>query len=177
MFRRSSLVAVLVAVTGLGAAAPAGAFVARGPAWPSPTINYYVAGEYRGAVARPARAWNRAGVGVRLRRTSRANAALLIGKWDSRCGGAALVGYVGPRHRSQMLIGTGCGDLRLVSIVATHEFGHVIGLDHENSKCALMNPTFDQTGTPTHCGRHPISFWYAKPLRADDLRGARALYG
>jgi hypothetical protein len=57
-----------------------------------------------------------------------------------------------------------------------HEFGHVLGLDHENRRCARMNPEFDNTGTPSSCEEHPLSYWLAHPLTRDDVRGLRAIY-
>ncbi len=63
----------------------------------------------------------------------------------------------------------------MAKLVATHEFGHVLGFRHERRRCALMNLSLDQTGTPTLCARRPVAFWLADPLRTDDKLGARAL--
>ena len=75
-----------------------------------------------------------------------------------------------------MHIGVGCGE-GLAILTLTHELGHVLGLGHERRRCALMNPYADRSGTPNRCGRHSLKFWVKKPLRRDDVRGARALYG
>lgn len=50
-----------------------------------------------------------------------------------------------------------------IGIVALHEFGHAIGLEHENTDVAIMNPFYSPT----------LSFG---PL-ADDIIGAGAIYG
>jgi hypothetical protein len=39
-----------------------------------------------------------------------------------------------------------------------------------------MNPTFDQSGTPTRCAHHALSYWLKHPLTSDDLRGLRSIY-
>ena len=49
-----------------------------------------------------------------------------------------------------------------IGIVAAHEFGHAIGLNHEPTLTALMNP-FYNSGTPG-----PI---------VDDINGAQNIYG
>jgi hypothetical protein len=74
-----------------------------------------------------------------------------------------------------MEINNDCGS-GISTLTAVHEFGHVLGLGHETSGCARMNPTFGSGGTPGHCSRHPLSYWLAHPLLKDDVRGARALY-
>jgi hypothetical protein len=75
-----------------------------------------------------------------------------------------------------LYLGRGCSK-SLVTLTAVHEFGHVLGLDHENRACARMNPSFDDTGTPTHCKERSLAYWLKHPLTSDDLRGLRALYG
>ena len=74
-----------------------------------------------------------------------------------------------------MKLSSGC-DRDLVTLVATHEFGHTLGLGHEIQRCARMNPVVDYSGTPEFCEYHPISYWLAHPLKGDDIRGARTLY-
>lgn len=47
-------------------------------------------------------------------------------------------------------------------LVAAHEIGHAIGLNHEQTSLALMNPYFNEA---------------LSGLQADDINGARAVYG
>jgi hypothetical protein len=49
-----------------------------------------------------------------------------------------------------------------IGIVALHEIGHTIGLDHEPSITAVMNPTYNSS---------------RNALQQDDINGARAIYG
>ena len=158
-------------------ASPSQAYVIGGRAWPSGSFTYYPqARGYATAVTRAARMLGRAGVGVTLRKASSRSAAdVVVAYGGNACEGSALVGY--ERVGSDLMyLGRGCSKA-LVTLTAVHEFGHVLGLDHENRVCARMNPSFDDTGTPTHCKEHPLSYWLKHPLTGDDLRGLRALYG
>jgi hypothetical protein len=172
LIRRS--LAVIVAC--LACAPAADAYSIGGRAWPEGTVTYYTqASGYSGAVNRAARILNNAGVGVRLRRaSSKALADVVVAYGGAPCEGEAAVGF--QRLGLDVLyLGRGC-NRGLVTLTAVHEFGHVLGLDHENRRCARMNPSFDDSGTPTHCRRHTLAYWLAHPLTADDLRGLRAIY-
>lgn len=99
---------------------------------------------------------------------------MVVAYGGSPCEGEAAVGY--RRLPLDLLfLGRGC-NRGLVTLTAVHEFGHVLGLDHETARCARMNPSFDDTGTPDRCKEHSLSYWLAHPLTADDLRGLRAIY-
>src|SRR2546423_7406659 len=168
--------ATAIAVLTLSAA-PSQAYVIGGRAWPKGTVTYYPqARGYAASVARAARMLSRAGVGVTLRKASSRSAAdVAVAYGGMACEGSALVGY--ERVSSDVVyLGRGCSK-SLVTLTAVHEFGHVLGLEHENHACARMNPSFDDTGTPTHCKERPLSYWLKHPLTSDDLRGLRALYG
>lgn len=171
------VLACLATVAVAAALAPsAGAYELAGRRWPAAKITWHGGlGSQNDEAARAAKAWNRVGLGVTFVRTaSKRRADVRVGYGNRGCGGAALVGYT---FQSKVRVGRGCSD-RLTLLTVAHELGHVLGLGHEQRACALMNPSADAgTGTPSHCRTRPISFWTSKPLRADDIAGARALYG
>jgi Matrixin len=167
------LAAVLVGLCAVLAAFPSGpahAYDLTGPPWPKTVITYRAdSARDRAAANYAARAWNRARVGVRFVRTT-GDADVVTRLRGNRCTGLATVGStwqawvdIGPCHSG------------LAALIATHEFGHVIGLGHENRVCALMNPHFDRTGTPTQCRPRTLAHWLAHPVHPDDRRGARIL--
>ena len=170
-------VAAVVIVACAVFAAPSQAYVIGGRPWPAGTFTYYPAATgYAGPAARAARILSRAGVGVKVRKaSSRSKADVLVSFGGRACEGSAEVGYV--RARPDILyLGSGCSKA-LVTLTAVHEFGHVLGLDHENHVCARINASFDDSGTPTHCKEHSLSYWLKHPLTSDDKQGLRALYG
>jgi Astacin (Peptidase family M12A) len=169
---------MLLLATGVFAgvlAVPSSGFTIGGDPWPGPTITYFTkAGKYVKAVDRAAGMWNHADVGITFQRASSEQDAQVI----VRYGGKACLGWaiVGESSDSRMRLGKGCSTNH-IALVAVHEFGHVLGLGHELTKCARMNPNVDhKTATPDHCPKHPESYWLKHPFRSDDIRGARALY-
>ena len=176
--RRSARIALLAIAASLAlasaTASPALGYYVEGRGWPGPTITYY-AGVYPRAVDRAAAVWNRVGLGVTLQRTSKSAARVIVSSGPHGCGGWALVGYQGSDGTSRMRLNSGC-KADLMVLTATHEFGHVLGLGHENSRCARMNPTLEPDGTPNHCTHHTLRYWLSHVLQKDDLQGARAIY-
>lgn len=174
---RRLLTSLSLSLLVLVALAPsASAWERAGRAWPGERITYYTsASGYRSAVDRAVRIWNRANTGIRFARTSRRRAQVVIGYGGRRCEGAAYAGYVGRGHQSPVRLGRGCSR-GLITLTAVHELGHVMGLGHEDDRCARMNSAFDGTGTPWRCDRRSLSYWLDRPLARDDIRGARALY-
>lgn len=176
MPRRAATAVLISAVAVCFAPASASAYVVGGYGWPSSTITYYVAAKgYSAAVGRAARNWNRANVGVTFRRASQSQADVIVRYGGSRCEGESPMGFGGYRTITTVYLGAGCSQ-GLIALTATHEFGHVLGLDHENSKCARMNWTFKPSGTPIRCADHGLAYWTAHPLVADDIKGAKAIY-
>ena len=157
--------------------ASAGAYAVGGHPWPSARVTYYVAAKaYTKPVNHAARIWNQADVGVTFARARRAEADVIVSYGGPRCAGASPVGFGGFYEMTVMRLGGGCAK-SFITLTAVHEFGHVLGLDHEGTKCARMNWTFSTTGTPVRCAKaHSLAYWLRHPLEPDDLRGARALY-
>lgn len=175
--RRSLASAVAACAASLTLAPASEGYAVAGQPWPDGTVTYYTqARGYEGAVNRAARILTRAGVGVRVRRvSSRELADVVVVYGGQPCEGEATVGF--QRFRVSVLyLGAGC-NRGLVTLTAVHEFGHVLGLAHENRRCARMNPSFNDSGTPTLCRRHTLAYWLTHPLTSDDRRGLRAIYG
>jgi hypothetical protein len=168
---------IALAAVAIGLATPVaeGAVIAGKP-WPGGRITYAVTAQsMQGPVRGAARAWNRSGVHVQLVEVSRSKARLLISPLPkSACIGQigeAILGYT-RGLRSRMRLQATCAEGTL-TMTAAHEFGHVLGLGHENRRCALMNAVF-----VARCHPQPLEWeWYCSPPRDDDRRGALRLYG
>ena len=131
--RIASVLFVVCVLACAAQASPARAYNVIGPWWSDPDVTYNAStARDRAAAGYAARTWNRSGVGVRLRRTN-GRGDILVRSTGPGCGGLALLG----RHRPQILLGRCSTDM--AKLVATHEFGHVIGFRHERRWCALMN--------------------------------------
>jgi Astacin (Peptidase family M12A) len=176
---RRAILTALFAVAALAATTgPASAYVISGNRWPEGSILYYTnVGSQNDEVVRAASAWNKEKLGVKFVRTKSKSSAQLIIRYGSRgCGGLGTVGYYGERFVGDVQLGRACRDA-ITRLTAAHELGHVLGLGHEESRCALMNPVGDiSTGTPNHCSVRPIRYWLKNPIQADDRRGGRKLY-
>ena len=78
--------------------------------------------------------------------------------------GSASVGY---QPRNRIALGRGAHGVGAVGVIA-HELGHVLGLVHDDRRCATMNSAaWSRCGLPPSCSI----------LQADDVRGAIARYG
>jgi hypothetical protein len=85
--------------------------------------------------------------------------------------GEAQAGF-GGRRVSRLRLQPGC-PFGVRVMAAAHELGHVLGLNHENRRCALMNAVY-----VARCHPQPLDWeWYCSPARDDDLRGLIRLYG
>jgi hypothetical protein len=170
-----SLVALL-----LGAAlyaAPASAYHLEGGRWPTHVITYHTdTAAYSWSVDAAAYAWNTSGADIHFVKTSRRNAKVLVGiRWYKHAGDADIKRLGSTFVSAKVGIQTGHDRYEMALIVA-HEFGHVLGLDHEFDKCATMNPSIGDDHTSL-CPAPPPAMWTCRLLQYDDVRGAVALYG
>lgn len=139
----------------------------------------------RWAVRGAVRSWNRSGAGVRFVAVSRRRARLIIRYQPvARCVGVgfAIVGHEhGIVRDAEVLISRPdprreeCSRWAL-AMVAAHELGHVLGLEHETRRCAAMNPLFMHLA-PAGCPATQAWEWRCGLLEPDDVRGAVRLYG
>ena len=169
--------ALALAAVAIGLLAPAAeASHLSGRAWPGGRVTYAVTSKsMRTPVRAAALAWNRSGLDVQLVEVSRSKARLLISPLPKgTCFGAigeALVGYTGG-FQSFMHLQPNCPEGTL-TMTAAHEFGHVLGLKHENRRCSLMNSVF-----VSRCHPQPLEWeWYCSPPRDDDRLGLLRRYG
>jgi hypothetical protein len=171
---RVTLAAFLLAVVVVPVA---GAYRLEGGRWPTSTIRYYTeVPAYTWAVDTAAFAWNTSGARVQFVKSSRRNADVLVGiRWFKVAGEARMQRVSGKIVGAQIGIRSG-QDRYLMALVTAHEFGHVLGLDHEDGVCATMNSRLDVDHSE-HCGAPPAGMWVCRLLRADDVRGAVSLYG
>ena len=175
---RLRLAALLGATLVAAVAVPsAGSFRLEGGRWQTTTITYYnEVPAYSWAVDTAAYAWNTSGARVRFLKASRRKAKVLVGiRWFKVAGDANIQRTTGRFTSAQVGIQSG-QDRYTMALVVAHEFGHVLGLDHEDRTCATMNTYLDDNH-PEHCPAPPQGMWVCRLLRADDVRGAVKLYG
>jgi hypothetical protein len=180
-------VALLTAVVLTAAAAPADAYRLGGRKWPTRTITYYVAAkQHLRALKAAASDWNRSGARIRFKRvTSRRRAKLVIvyergGAADWLSHGRATLGYTPGFNRMwlpRLKPGRNTiGAVYSARMIAVHEFGHNIGLNHETRRCATMNPSL-LNFSPQRCPRTRPWQWRCRAPEVDDVRGAIRRYG
>lgn len=148
--------------------ASAQAYVVGGAPWPGGRIAYAVTSPaLRGPAREAARAWNRSGARVHFVEVPRRRARVLVrfGDLPTGFGFASL----GRQAGDSVTIGPGSSDPGLFA----HEFGHILGLNHETRGCVLMSP-FYLAG----CAR-PRHDWQQRctSVQRDDALGAVRIYG
>jgi hypothetical protein len=70
----------------------------------------------------------------------------------------------------------GCSDTYTETLIAAHELGHVLGLDHQEGRCATMNAGVSRHGGQG-CRFGPLWKWRCRIVEPDDIKGAVAIYG
>jgi hypothetical protein len=184
---RGASIGALLALLLLLMALPASADAYRlgGERWRGKTITYYVdAKQYREAVRNAVRAWNASGMRIRFKAVSKRRAQLRIVYEKGPASatpsqGRGTLGYVrGGRNRVILprVRPRANFDPPAATLVVAHEIGHVLGLRHDNRKCALMNTTV-VGHSPEQCTSTELWEWRCRILERDDVRGAVHRYG
>lgn len=201
------VVAALVVVSGcLGLAPAAPAYKLIGKPWPKTTVTYHYSGKaYRWPIATAAKAWNRSGADVRLKRTSnkdKADVHILIKRYpgDPNLGATPAFATHGflrrdtvtpapwdgepPAHGATIWFNNKVASKYPATYVFAHEFGHILGLDH-SSGCALLSTELwriqaldgFEVWSPKGCERPPRWRWRCRLVERDDAKGVVKRYG
>jgi len=186
MGRRLAVLLLLATAGALIPASSAHAYRLFKHRWYSKTLTYYDAtrGKYRAEIREAAKILNRSGARVRIRSASRKRARVRV-SISSRISSAGQARYRIPRNRvirnakillrpdlAEQFITPAAARVGITAIVA-HEFAHVLGLDHENRRCATMNSQLWQ-----HCRKPPVQWQYrCRVLERDDVRGLVRRFG
>ena len=178
---RAALVAFGILVL---APAPAHAYKLYGFKFSQRTVTYHnTAHKFDAGVKAAAKAWNRSGVRLRLKAAPRSRADVVI-RINRRLatqgvayfqprGGRVHGGLIEVRHDLRTLGSTPGQKQALITFVMAHEMGHLMGLNHEDRRCATMNSTgWAACSAPKEPWRYRC-----RTLERDDVRGAVALYG
>ena len=178
---RPLLPALIAVLALLASAEPALAFKIGGSRWSGhpARITYFEATPkgYHESIAMGAKAWNTSGIPVRFVRVKSRGRARIVITQDARIAGAGFASIGFQSHNYIKLTGCqhGCDRFYLAALVA-HEMGHVLGLDHEQRKCSVMNGA-ELYGTCKPKRPKAPWLWRCRILQRDDLAGARRLYG
>ena len=184
-------VACVLATLGLAGSVPerAEAYRLGGQTWPKRVITYRVTvPSFRQPVNAALAQWNASGVRLRFREVRSGKADVIVKTLRvprlppgvialNPCGlgGAAGRGSLGYSRSFQanVWLDRNCSPQTLV-LVAAHEFGHVMGLNHTSARCAVM--TASNGGCADERRKLPWEYT-CQVLRPDDVAGAIRRYG
>jgi hypothetical protein len=181
---RRGVVLVIVCMAALLVPSSASAYRLHAHKWHSRTLTYYdQTGSYGAEVRAAARAWNRSGARVSLRAAPRRSARVVIrvnrrlraaGMAVSRVrNGIAIDATIHLNPNLKRFDGSAAERSAAVTAVIAHEFAHVLGLAHEDRRCAVMNSTLW-----SRCRSAPERWRYrCRILERDDVRGMVRRYG
>jgi hypothetical protein len=168
--------------------------VARARKWPGRRITYVDRTLDADAVKQAVRVWNTSGIKMRFKKISSKRRADLViknsRKVPSGCGtGVASLGYTGRRQAYvRILHGTDADGQSCAwpgqTLVLIHELGHVLGLQHDDSRCSVMNSYHVNGVAPGQCftpdtddfDERPGRWWCGGLVRKD-IQRARKMYG
>lgn len=171
-WRAGRLLAVTLVTCWVGTQA-AQAYVIGGQRWPGHTIPYYDAQPDHAAVRAAVAAWNSSGAHIRFVAVPRGRAKLLILPWHpGGCYGVEGFATVGYFAGGDVVHLKACPNRDEAAMVAAHELGHILGLQHEMHRCATMNPSLD-----SRCRTPPPYMTDCRILQLDDEQGAVSRYG
>lgn len=185
--RRLAVLLLLTTAVALVPAQSAHAYRLFKHRWYSKTLTYYDAtGVYGAQIKEAARILNASGARVKIRSASRRRARVQIRLSNSlRAGRAGEARYRVPRDRrvrkATIVLRPNLGAdwpspvaaSASVTAIAAHEIAHVLGLNHEDRRCATMNSVLWSA-----CAK-PAAGWQfrCRVLEADDIRGLVRRFG
>ena len=192
---RRRLRIVLVAVAALASAlalAPAGvAYERHGFRWEGDpaTITYQSllrTESDKWALDQAVRAWNRQDLRVNFKAVSQGAKVVIRNRTDFSCGAGYARTYTDRGRALNSTVDLGpCSNAEryMKAHTASHELGHVLGLNHEDDVCSQMNNRkawlFGRIESVYRfrCSPPPAGQWRCRMVESDDARGVQAIYG
>ena len=183
--RRIAVLLLLAAAAALLPASKADAYKLFKHRWYSKTLTYYDAtgGRYKDQIRAAASVLNRSGARIKVRSASRRKAHVRISVSGSLrpAGQARYFVRRGIVRNARILLRPdleknwptpAAAQMGTIAVVA-HEMAHVLGLDHENRRCATMNSVLW-----SRCNLPSIAWLYrCRILETDDVRGLVRRFG